>query len=118
MTEHRSTAADGTLRSAGDDDSAASEELRRAVAFLGWDVSAGRIVTVGYRVGAVAGAVVTAVAALRAGAVAAAPAGLAAFVGVVHAVHRAPVWLASLRRTRALGAAPGLVGRLVLRMRL
>ncbi|EMA71210.1 hypothetical protein [Halorubrum distributum] len=118
MTEHRSTASDGTLRSAGDDDSAASEELRRAVAFLGWDVSAERIVAVGYRVGAVAGAVVTAVAALLVSAVAAAPAGLAAFVGGVHAVHRAPVWLASLRRTRALGAAPGLVGRLVLRMRL
>jgi len=35
-----------------------------------------------------------------------------------HIAHRGPVWLASLRRTRALGAAPGLVGRLVLRMRL
>ena len=118
MTGSRSTPADGSRRSAAEDESAASEELRRAVAFLGWDVSAERVVAVGYRVGAVAGAVVTAVAGLVAGAVTAAPAGLAAFVGGVHAVHRAPVWLASLRRTRALGAAPGLVGRLVLRMRL
>ena len=118
MTGARSDPSGGSRRSATGDRSDASEELRRAVAFLGWDVSAERVVAVGYRIGAAAGAVVTAVAALVAGAVAAAPAGLAAFVGGVHAVHRAPVWLASLRRTRALGAAPGLVGRLVLRMRL
>ncbi|QAU13099.1 type II secretion system protein [Halorubrum sp. BOL3-1] len=100
------------------DDSTASEELRRAVAFLGWEVSAERVVDLGYRAGGAIGVVVTVVAGVVAGAVAAAPAGLAAAVGGVHAVHRAPVWLASLRRTRALGAAPGLVGRLVLRMRL
>ncbi|WP_434520831.1 type II secretion system protein [Halorubrum sp. AS12] len=99
-------------------ESTASEELRRAVAFLGWDASAEYVVSFGYRVGVAVGAVVTVVAGVVAGAVAAAPAGLAAAVGGVHAVHRAPVWLASLRRTRALGAAPGLVGRLVLRMRL
>ncbi|TKX43236.1 MULTISPECIES: type II secretion system protein [unclassified Halorubrum] len=117
MTGVPSPGSDGSVRSS-DDGEGASEELRRAVAFLGWDRSPERIISLGYRVGIVAGAVVTAVAALVAGAVAAAPAGLAAFVGGVHAVHRAPVWLASLRRTRALGAAPGLVGRLVLRMRL
>jgi hypothetical protein len=117
MTDRGSIPSGGSRGSAGDE-SAASEELRRAVAFLGWDVSAERVVSLGYRAGAVVGVVVTVVAALVAGAVAAAPAGLAAFVGGVHAVHRAPVWLASLRRTRALGAAPGLVGRLVLRMRL
>ena len=100
------------------DESVASEELRRAIGFLGWDVSAERVVAVGYRVGVGAGALVAAAAALMAGAIAAAPLGVTAFVGGVHVVHRAPVWLASLRRTRALGAAPGLVGRLVLRMRL
>ncbi|VTT87000.1 hypothetical protein DM2_3038 [Halorubrum sp. DM2] len=100
------------------DDSAASAELRRAVAFLGWDVSTERVVDLGHRAGVAVGVVVTVVAGLVAGAVAAGPVGLAAAVGGVHAVHRAPVWLASLRRTRALGAAPGLVGRLVLRMRL
>lgn len=100
------------------DDSAVSGELRRAVAFLGWDVAAERVVDLGYRVGVAVGLVVTVVAGVVAGAVAAGPAGLAAGVAGVHAVHRAPVWLASLRRTRALGAAPGLVGRLVLRMRL
>ncbi|TKX85784.1 type II secretion system protein, partial [Halorubrum sp. SS5] len=117
MTGTQSPRSDGSVRSS-DDGEGASEELRRAVAFLGWNRSPERIVSLGYRIGVVAGGVVTAVAALVAGAVAAAPAGLAAFVGGVHAVHRAPVWLASLRRTRALGAAPGLVGRLVLRMRL
>jgi len=104
--------------SATADDSTASPELRRAVAFLGWDVTAERVVDIGYRVGVAVGLVVTVVAGVVAGAVAAGPAGLAAAVAGVHAVHRAPVWLASLRRTRALGAAPGLVGRLVLRMRL
>ena len=118
MTGDLETSSGGSVRSGTDGDSAASEELRRAVAFLGWDRSAERVVAVGYRAGAVIGAIVTAVVAVVAGAVAAAPAGLTAAVGGVHVVHRAPVWLASLRRTRALGAAPGLVGRLVLRMRL
>ena len=118
MTETQAARSGGSRRASDEDRGTASAELRRAVAFLGWGVSAERVVSVGYRVGVVAGAAVTVVAALVVGAVAAAPAGLAAFVGGVHAVHRAPVWLASLRRTRALGAAPGLVGRLVLRMRL
>jgi Flp pilus assembly protein TadB len=45
---------------------------------------------------------------------------LGASVGLVtaHIVHRGPVALARLRRTRALGEAPGLVGRVVLRLRL
>ncbi|MDB2282273.1 type II secretion system protein [Halorubrum ezzemoulense] len=118
MNEDRSKPTERLARVDGEDDATASKELRRAVAFLGWGVSAERVVAIGYRAGVVVGAVVAAAAALAAGAVVAAPAGLAAAVGGVHAVHRAPVWLASLRRTRALGAAPGLVGRLVLRMRL
>jgi hypothetical protein len=45
---------------------------------------------------------------------------LAASAGLAtaHAVHQAPIALARLRRTRALGEAPGLVGRLALRLRL
>ncbi|SFR33444.1 type II secretion system protein [Halorubrum sodomense] len=121
MSETRSADADGSATAGGSataDESTASEELRRAVAFLGWESTAERVVAAGYRIGVAVGAAVTVVTALVAGAVAAVPAGLAAAVGGVHAIHRAPVWLASLRRTRALGAAPGLVGRLVLRMRL
>ncbi|MEZ3163507.1 type II secretion system protein [Halorubrum sp. RMP-47] len=117
MTEDPSLVT-GEPHAGSGDESTASAELRRAIAFLGWDVSAERVVSLGYRGGVVAGAGVAAAVALIAGAVVAAPTGLAAAVGVTHAVHRTPVWLASLRRTRALGAAPGLVGRLVLRMRL
>jgi hypothetical protein len=39
-------------------------------------------------------------------------------LGVAHAVHRGPAVLAGLRRTRAIGAASGLVGRAALRMRM
>jgi hypothetical protein len=38
-------------------------------------------------------------------------------VGVVYAIRRGPIWLATARRTAALGAAPALVARAVLRMR-
>ena len=43
---------------------------------------------------------------------------LACLLGVVHAVHAVPRLLATARRTRALGDAPALVGRVVLRMRI
>ena len=38
--------------------------------------------------------------------------------GVTHLTHTLPIALATLRRTRALGAAPGLVGRIGLRLQL
>jgi hypothetical protein len=47
-----------------------------------------------------------------------APALLALALGTVHAVHRGPVLLARVRRTRALGRVTGLLGRTVLRMRI
>ena len=113
---------DGGIRSGsgiGDGDTAdASAELERSVAFLGWDVTADRIVEVGYRFGVVAGLVVAAVVTLVVAPPAGLLAGAIAGLSTTHATHRGPVWLATLRRTRALGAAPGLVGRLVLRMRL
>ncbi len=113
---------DGGIRSSsgiGDGDTAdASAELERSVAFLGWDVTGDRIVEVGYRFGVVAGLVVAASVALVVGPPAGLLAGAIAGLSATHATHRGPVWLATLRRTRALGAAPGLVGRLVLRMRL
>ena len=109
---------DGSVRGRGDGDAAGSSELRRAVAFLGWDASAERVVEFGYHVGIGAGLLCVAALCLAAGPVPGALAGLAGGLTATHAAHRAPVWLAELRRTRALGAAPGLVGRLVLRMRL
>ena len=108
----------GPRRRPGDDDGNGSPELRRAIAFLGWESSVERVVEGGYRAGVGAGLLCVLALSLAVGPVPGALAGLVGGLAVTHAVHRAPVWLAELRRTRALGAAPGLVGRLVLRMRL
>ncbi|MFC7324717.1 type II secretion system protein [Halorubrum rutilum] len=110
--------ADGSVRGRGDGDAAGSAELRRAIAFLGWETPAERVVEVGHRAGVGAGLLSVAALSLVVGPVPGALAGLACGLTATHAVHRTPVWLGELRRTRALGAAPGLVGRLVLRMRL
>ncbi|WP_418281240.1 type II secretion system protein [Halorubrum sp. DTA98] len=94
------------------------DELRRALSFLGWGVPRDRIVETGYRAGVAVGLVFALPVSLVVGLVPGLLAGLLSGLAATHAVHRGPVWLATLRRTRALGAAPGLVGRLVLRMRL
>ncbi|EMA62791.1 hypothetical protein, partial [Halorubrum kocurii] len=109
----------GATDDAGEsNDAEGSDELRRAVAFLGWDTTSARVIESGYRIGVGVGLVCAVGAAFVSGPVPGLLFGLAGGLGTTHAVHRGPVWLASLRRTRALGAAPGLVGRLVLRMRL
>lgn len=103
-------------------------ELRRALAFLGSDRDAATVVDRARRLGLggglVAGAVMLGVGLLVGGT------GLrwilwVALMGSIavgcctgFVVYRAPVWQAAVRRTRALGAAPGLVGRMVLRLRL
>jgi hypothetical protein len=98
----------------------ASVDLGRALGFLGWDLAPETVVRAGY------GAALCCVP-LVVGAVAIAPAGLGQFVGTVgllvllglsHGVHVTPRVLATARRTRALGAAPALVSRAVLRMRI
>ncbi|GAB3686210.1 hypothetical protein GCM10028857_17920 [Salinarchaeum chitinilyticum] len=100
-------------------DVAASDELSRALAFLEVDVPPAEFVRAGYGAGGVVGLACVPLAVL-------APAtyrplvlvlaiGLA--LGVVHAVHRGPVAVAALGRSRALGAAPDLIGRAILRMR-
>ena len=101
-----------------DGDANESAELRRAVAFLGWEASAERVVEIGYRVGIGIGLLCAVALSVGVGPVPGMLGGLAAGIAATHVAHRTPVWLAALRRTRALGAAPGLVGRLVLRMRL
>ena len=118
MTDAVDETTGGPRRRGRSDEGSGSPELRRAVAFLGWDGPAERIVEVGYRVGVGVGLLCVAAFSVGVGPVAGALAGLAGGLAATHVVHRAPVWLAELRRTRALGAAPGLVGRLVLRMRL
>jgi hypothetical protein len=109
---------DGTPRRVAASDDGGSEELRRAIAFLGWDATSARVIETGYRAGVGVGLACAVVAAFVSGPVPGLLFGLSGGLGATHAVHCGPVWLASLRRTRALGAAPGLVGRLVLRMRL
>lgn len=95
-----------------------SAELRRSIAFLEWEHSPAACIERGYRLGIGVGLTIAVVLVGVVGPLAGLCGGLVAGVTTTHAVHRAPVWLAGLHRTRALGAAPGLVGRLVLRMRL
>jgi len=108
----------GASRRNAADGGEGSADLRRAIAFLGWDATSAQVIESGYRAGVAIGLVCAVVVAFVSGPVPGLLSGMAGGLGVTHAVHRGPVWLASLRRTRALGAAPGLVGRLVLRMRL
>lgn len=101
-------------------DVAVGEDLRRAVAFLGWSVDPPAVVRAGYGlgvVGALAGAVVVVVvpATYR---FPAALGILAVLLAAVHAVHVAPRALATAKRTNALGSAPELLVLAVLRMRL
>ena len=118
MTEPDGSAGASKRVRVGGDDEAGSPELRRSLSFLGWDRSPEAVITAGNRAGVVAAVAVALVAVFAFGPAAAGLAGLVSGLGVTHVFHRGPVWIASLRRTRALGAAPGLVGRLVLRMRL
>ncbi|WP_280585689.1 type II secretion system protein [Halorubrum sp. Boch-26] len=118
MTKPIDDPTDSSTRRRTDADTNGSPELRRAIAFLGWDASAERVVELGYRAGVGVGLLCAVALSLAIGPVPGGLAGLAGGLTATHAVHRTPVWLATLRRTRALGAAPGLVGRLVLRMRL
>ncbi|WP_137283356.1 type II secretion system protein [Halorussus salinisoli] len=94
-------------------------DLRRALAYLDAEVDAETTVRAGRGTAtlvAVSGllAVVVAPGRLR---LPVAVAVLALALGVVHAARRGPIAVATARRTAALGAAPALVARAVLRMR-
>jgi len=97
----------------------ASTELSRSLSYLGSDLDGETVVAAGYAL-----AVPVAAVALGGLVLAGAPASLAVILalalglGATHLVHRAPVLLAAVRRTRALGAASELVTRLALRLRL
>jgi hypothetical protein len=118
MTDPSGSRTNGARRRDTGIDTEGSSELRRSLAFLGWESSVDRVVEIGYRVGIGVGLVAAVAVALAAGSFSGLTAGLAGGLAATHVAHRGPVWLAALRRTRALGAAPGLIGRLVLRMRL
>ena len=102
----------------GDSAEMGSAELHRAIGFLGWHRNATWVIKTGYRAGAVVGGLAFVLATVLAGPFIGLLVSTALGLATTHAVHRVPVWLATLHRTRALGAAPGLVGRLVLCMRL
>jgi hypothetical protein len=94
-------------------------DLDRALAFLDANFDSRSLTRVGNGAG-----VLVALAALLALALAPAhlrapvAAGLLALaLGIAYATRRGPIWLATARRTAALGTAPALVARAVLRMR-
>lgn len=105
---------------AGRADSAESDtdDLGRALTFLDTDYGREAVVRGGYAVGVgvalLGGVVATALAGVSAGLLG----GLLTFLAGTHLAHRFPIWLADVRRTRALGTAPDLFGRAVLRMRI
>ncbi len=97
-----------------------SAELRDALALLAWEVPPTQLVRAGYGAGLVAGVISLLTVPLV-------PASMRLAVGflacvasllIVHLVHTAPKLAATGKRTSALGAAPDLVSRAVLSMRL
>lgn len=97
----------------------ASDDLRRALRTVGWDTTAETVVRAGCGAGLGAGAAVALMVMLvPGGSVPLALTGVAAGFVTVHAVHTAPRLWASAAQTRALGAAPDLVSRAVMSMRL
>ena len=97
-----------------------TNELHRALAFLDSDLRADTVVRAGY-VAAVPAAILCLLALVVLPGVplpAAVPAAVGIGLGATHVCHRLPVAAAALRRTRALGDAPGLVARAALRLRL
>ncbi|MDS0240646.1 MULTISPECIES: pilus assembly protein [unclassified Haloferax] len=100
-------------------DAEPSDDLKRSLAFLDSDLPSETVVAAGYGAALPAGLLGGLVALVaRLPTVTVVFVALAAALGATHAVHTLPVWLATLRRTRALGNAPELVGRIALRMRI
>ena len=95
----------------------ASDALQQAVRTLGWTVKPETVVRAGYTAGVSVTLFVGMVSGLRFGFLGMVFA-LICGIGTIHAVHVGPVIAARARRTVALGDAPGLVSRAVLRMRL
>ncbi len=99
---------------AGDRDA----DLDRALGFLDADADSALVVEATYGTLALSAAAALAALALSRGLVGRALAGALVAVGAAgaYAVYRAPRWLATARRVRALGDAPALVARAALRM--
>ncbi|WP_144901787.1 type II secretion system protein [Halobellus captivus] len=98
-----------------------TDELHRSLAFLGSELRADTLVRAGYVAAAPVAlltlcALVVLLPAFPVVASVTAAAGVG--LGATHVVHRLPVAAATLRRTRALGDAPGIVARAALSLRL
>jgi Flp pilus assembly protein TadB len=93
-------------------------ELDRSVAFLGWRVDGETLQRAGDGAGLVAAAVVAVPALVLGLGTLGFGLGLATGASVAAGARLVPRLLATTRRTRAVGEAPGLVSRAVLRMRL
>ncbi|WP_430505189.1 type II secretion system F family protein [Haloparvum sp. PAK95] len=95
-----------------------TDELGRALTFLDTNFERETVVRGGYAVGigvaTLAGSLTSVLTSPSAGLLGS----LLAFLAVTHLSHQFPIWLADVRRTRALGTAPDLLGRAVLRMRI
>ena len=96
------------------------EELRLAIDFLDWPVTAADVVRAGYVLGAITGTLcaATTVVVPSKFRLVVLLAGVSLGLLTTHTVHTAPKLWATERRTRALGATPDLVARTVLSMRL
>ncbi|NHN47446.1 type II secretion system protein [Halostella sp. JP-L12] len=114
------TAILGTLARCSPIDADPDADLRRSLGFLDAEVSPETVATAGYGAAGVVAALAVPVIVLvpgrwfRTTLLAAVAAALVA----AHALRRGPVVLARARRTAALGDAPGLVARAVLRMQI
>lgn len=95
----------------------ASGDLRDALSVLGSPVTAEVVVRAGYTAGALVGTAGAVVALLLVDPLAMAPGVMLGLVAV-HLVHSSPLVVTRIRRTTALGDAPALVSRAVMRMRL
>lgn len=93
-------------------------ELGQSVAFLGWAVDPGTLQRAGDAGGLLTTGLGAVVAVVLGTGVAGLGLALAAGTGVAFGARWVPRLLATTRRTRALGEAPGLVSRAVLRMQL
>lgn len=97
-----------------------SDDLQRAIAFIGWDLAPETVLRGGYGAGIIAGMIIVAVIVTTPIPVVSPSliVGVTLTLLVVYLFHRGPIWIARLRRTVALGAAPALIGRAILRMRI
>lgn len=96
---------------------APDEDLRRAVTYLGLETTAATVARASRGAALLATVLVGGGAALVAPTVVAIALGATAGLAALRGVERAPVALATVRRTRALGSTADLVGRIAVRLR-